>query len=148
MPTYKFLCLNCSIEFEKIIPASKRDNGYPCVSCGNTVQRQVSTSNFAFQHKPTGPVPQNTGVASIDYNYDKVIGRDAEQRWKTIEERRDAKIATVADERRKGRDVHLDHVTPTLDGTYRTLTQPEINKVNRDRKLALEYNKQLMKKDK
>lgn len=148
MPRYKYLCSNCGLEFEKITPIDNRHGQQPCKGCAGTAERQVSSSNFTFKHQPTGPVPQNTGVSSIDHNFDRVIGRDAEQRWETIDKRRDAKVKAAVEERRRGKDVHMDHITPNVDGTYRTLTQQEIQKVNTDRKAVEEYNKQLMKKDK
>ena len=150
MPRYKYLCSHCGLEFEQLRSSTQREN-CPCPSCKEEADKQVSGSNFTFQHTPTGPIPQNTGVAGIDYNYDRVIGRDAEQKWEVIHKRRDVKIATAVEERRSGRDVHMDHLTPTGDGSYRTLTQQEIDKVNVNRSLAEDYNKQLsaqLKKDK
>ena len=146
MPIKKFQCYECGLEFEEMRKMSQKDEGCPCPSCPATAKKQVSASNFSFQHKPTGPVPQNTGVASVDYNFDRVIGRDAEQKWKGIEERRSQKIKHVEAERRSGKDIGMQHVTPTLDGGFRTLTNSEVSRANSNREVVQKYNKSLKKK--
>lgn len=147
MPLYKYQCYDCGLEFEEMRPLSKRGD-CPCPSCNSLAQKQVSAGNFTFQHNPTGPVPQNTGVASIDYDFDKTIGRDAEQKWKTIDQRRSDKISFIERERRKGNNIDMAHVAPTSDGSYRTLSNQEITQVNENRHLATEYNKELYKQHK
>lgn len=147
MPFYKYQCYNCGLEFEELRSPAKRKT-CPCASCGEDAQKQASSGNFAFQHNPTGPVPQNTGVASIDYDFDKTIGRDAEQKWKTIDQRRAHKISFIERERRKGNKIDMSHVTPTADGSFRSLSNVEIQKVNQNRNLATEYNRSLYKKHK
>ena len=58
----------------------------------------MSPANFAFAHKVVGgPRPQNTGIHSIDYNADRVIGRDSEQKWKVAAERQAIKRQVIKD---------------------------------------------------
>lgn len=144
MPIYKYQCYNCGLEFEEMRIPAKRET-CPCPSCKELAEKQVSSGNFTFQHNPTGPVPQNTGVASIDYDFDKTIGRDSEQKWKAIDQRRSDKVSFIERERRKGNNIDMAHVTPTLDGSYRTLSNQEIKKVNENRNIATEYNNELYK---
>lgn len=145
MPIYKYQCYECGLEFEEMRNASKRDE-CPCSSCGAIAQKQVSAGNFTFKHEPTGMHPQNTGVASIDYDFDKTIGRDSEQKWKRIEDRRAEKIKHVESERRSGKNVGLEHIAPTSDGGFRTLSNQEIEATNKKRSVAQEYNKELYSK--
>tara|TARA_B100000900_G_scaffold408097_1_gene421836 strand:- start:405 stop:872 length:468 start_codon:yes stop_codon:yes gene_type:complete len=147
MPLYKYQCYECGLEFEELRKLSQRET-CTCPSCGSEASKKVSSGNFAFQHKPTGPVPQNTGVASIDYDFDKTIGRDAEQKWKTIDQRRADKISFVERERRKGNQIDMAHVTPTADGSFRSLSNSEIKKVNENRSMATDFNRELYKQHK
>jgi|13_taG_2_1085334.scaffolds.fasta_scaffold04732_2 putative FmdB family regulatory protein len=147
MPIYKYQCYECGLEFEEMRSLSARET-CPCISCEGEAKKQVSSGNFTFQHKPTGAVPQNTGVASIDYDFDKTIGRDAEQKWKTIDQRRSDKVAFIERERRKGNQIDMAHVTKTPDGGFRALSNPEIQKANENRNIASDYNRELYNKHK
>ncbi len=147
MPLYKYQCFECGLEFEELRPASKREE-CPCPSCSIMAKKLISSGSFQFQHKPTGPIPQNTGVASVDYNYDKVIGRDAAQKWEKIEERRSQKLRFLEEQKRNGNAVGMDQITPTLEGGFRTLTNSEISEVNENRKAVEAYNKQLQSEHK
>lgn len=148
LPIYNFQCFSCGLQFEEMLSASKRDGEIPCPECGEKSERQVSAGNFTFKHNPTGPVPQDTGVSSIDHNYDRVIGRDAEQKWKRIEEKRARKLSFIERERRKGLDVKMEHLTSDSEGGYRTLSEKEIKKVNTDREIVQNYNYSLKKSPK
>ena len=148
LPIYNFQCYSCGLQFEEMLRVSQRDKEVSCPSCGEKVERQVSAGNFTFKHNPTGPVPQDTGVSSIDHNYDRVIGRDAEQKWKRLEEKRSRKLAFIERERRQGRDVRMEHLTSDSEGGYRTLTEKEIKKVNTDREIVQNYNHSLKKDSK
>ena len=142
VPIYKYQCYECGLEFEEIRPANKREE-CPCPSCSELAQKLVSAGNFTFKHNPTGIHPQNTGVASIDYDFDKTIGRDSEQKWRKIEDRRAEKIKHLEDEIKSGKNVGMEHLTPNADGGFRTLTGSEIKETNAKRSLAQDFNKGL-----
>lgn len=122
MPNYEFQCTGCGLRFERVKSMARADEPQACVSCGTTAQRVISGANFTFAHDPVGgPRPQNTGVHSIDYNADRVIGRDAEQKWKVIEGRQAHKRAVIKDNPGStGFDLSRTH-----DGGYRVMRPEE-----------------------
>ena len=106
MPIYEYECQTCGIAFERLVRRMGERSTHPCPECDQEAPKQVSAAAFTFAHKPVGgPRPQNTGVHSIDYNYDRVIGRDAEQRWKTIEARQSRKRQLMRDNKVTGHDL-------------------------------------------
>lgn len=122
MPIYEYRCEECGLQFEKMKPISKHNEPQPCPECEAEAKKLVSAVNHAFAHTPVGgPRPQNTGVHAIDYNADRVIGRDAEQRWKTIAERQKHKIGVLRDNPgATGFDLSRTH-----EGDYRVMKPEE-----------------------
>lgn len=137
MPIHEFEC-ECGVQFERFYKTvSKVAASEPCPDCGNTAHRLVSGANHTFAHTPTGPVPQNTGVSSIDHSYDRVIGRDAAAKWRTIEDRKSYKDGIVRDERKAGKGVENQHLVRTRDGAgdYRVVKEPERQEINARRQV-------------
>lgn len=151
MPIYEYQCDSCGLRIEKMTSMSKAQDQVPCDECSEPMRKLVSETNFSFKHSPSGgPRPQNTGVHSVDYNFDKVIGEDSERKWKDIEKKNTVKDTLIRDEKKAGRLVTRDHLTPKYDGSgeYRVLTEPERVKVNTNRKAAFEIAKTTAKKSK
>ena len=123
MPIYEYTCQGCGLRFEKLRRVSDSDSPADCPSCNTGDARKVmSASNFAFAHNPVGgPRPQNTGVHSIDYNADRVIGRDAEQRWRTIGDRQQYKQKVI----RNNPGATGFDLSRTLDGDYKVMQAAE-----------------------
>jgi len=101
----------------------------------------MSAANHKFTHganQTRGAAPPNTGT-SDDWNYDKVIGRDAEKKWAAIEERKKHKNGIIRDERKQGRGVETDHLVRTQEGAgdYRVIKEKERKEVNRRRELSV-----------
>lgn len=106
MPIYEYRCSDCGVQFEKLVRRMGGEPTLPCPECGTASEKQVSAAAFSFTHVPVGgPRPQNTGVHALDYNADRVIGRDAEQRWKTIEARQSRKQQLMRDNDVSGHDL-------------------------------------------
>lgn len=147
MPVYEFLCRKCGLRFEKMLPMST-DKSHAC-ECGAEAEKIPSAFGFSFAHKPVnGPVPQNTGVHGIDYNYDQVIGRDAAEKWQQIEARNKVKDQAARDAAKEGKLVESrDQLVKTNDG-YRPITEPERVKVNENRALANAVSKAAASKPK
>lgn len=83
-----------------------------------------------------GAAPPNTGT-SDDWNFDRVIGRDAEQKWKTVEQRKSEKNRVIRQEREAGKLVQSDQLVRSQeDGSYRSITEPERKIVNERREVA------------
>lgn len=127
MPIYEFECQDCGLRFDKLKSMSKMDDPESCPECKvPDAKKLVSVVNHTFAHKVVGgPRPQNTGVHSIDYNADRTIGRDAEQRWKTIGERDKRKDEVIRDSRKAGFGVTRDQLVRTEGNDYRVITEAE-----------------------
>ena len=139
MPIYVFTCQSCGLRFEKLYRRISDDKEHPC-ECGGTGTRQVTAASFAFKHpvsQTPGIAPPNTGT-SDDFNFDKAIGRDAERKWKAIDQRSAEKDRTIRHEREAGRMVNRDHLVPTGDGSggYRVITENERVRANENRNAA------------
>jgi putative FmdB family regulatory protein len=140
VPIYTFICQDCGIKFESFSKSIETaNNAAPCPECGKPATKKPSAASHSFAHKPTGPVPQNTGVSQIDHNFDRVIGRDAEEKWKIIEQRNAEKDRLIRHEREEGRGVGREHLVPTGEapGTYRVITEGERKAANAGRQKAV-----------
>ena len=144
MPIYEFQCGSCGLRFEKLYKAVSDVGEIDC-ECGASAKKQMSAVSFSFSHVPVGgPRPQNTGVHSIDYNMDQVIGRDAEMRWKAIEERKAHKEKVSREHHKEGGQAHgMQHVVRdgSVDGGYRTMQEPERQYINERRVASAEVAK-------
>jgi putative FmdB family regulatory protein len=141
MPLYEYQCDACGLRAEKLWPRiSTAKDTIPCGECGEDMKKLVSLTNHAFKHPESqtrGALPPNTGT-SDDHNFDKAIGRDAEQKWKAVEKRDEVKDRTIRHERQEGRGVTRDHLVPKLDGSgeYRVITEDERVRTNAARETA------------
>jgi putative FmdB family regulatory protein len=87
MPTYIYQC-KCGVRFEAV--ASMKDHQKPkeCPSCKAQAPRVIPDEVAGvFNKDVTGPVPQNTGLASLDAHIDRVIGVSAKRGWDEHEKR-------------------------------------------------------------
>lgn len=149
MPVYVFTCQDCGLRFEKLYRRVSEDQDHPC-ECGGTGKRQVTAAAFSFKHpvsQTPGALPPNTGT-SDDFNFDKAIGRDAERKWKAIDQRNSVKDRTIRREREAGRAVSRDQLVPKSDGSgeYRVITESERVRANQNRSAAFEIAKAASKK--
>lgn len=142
MPVYEFQCSSCGLRFDKLFRRMETSDTLtttPCDSCGEPAQRQVTAAAFKFSHPASqmrGAAPPNTGT-SDDWNFDRVIGRDAEQKWKTVEQRKSEKNRVIRQEREAGKLVQSDQLVRSQeDGSYRSITEPERKIVNERREVA------------
>lgn len=147
MPIFEYQCEECGVQFEKLYKSisTAPEGRIPCPECGEVAKKLVSAANHSFSHIPTGPFPQNTGVSQIDHNYDRVIGRDAEQKWAAIEKRNAGKDRIIRHEQEAGRGITRDHLVPTAEGpgAYRTVTEPERKSINARRETAVDVRKNI-----
>jgi hypothetical protein len=99
----------------------------------------MSVVNHKFSHPNSqmrGSLPPNTGT-SDDWNFDRVIGRDADAKRKIIEQRDAAKQRVIADERKAGRLVDNSQLVRTSDGDgYRPVQETERVEINKRREAA------------
>lgn len=124
MPIYEYTCQDCGLGFEKMKRMSASDEPEACPACkAPDAKKLVSVVNHAFVFPASqmrGMAPPNTGT-SIDYNADKVIGRDAEAKRKLIAERQAHKRKVIQDNPGStGFDLSKTH-----DGDYRVMKPEE-----------------------
>jgi len=146
VPIYEYDC-ECGLRFEKMRPISEFDATQACPECGLDARKLVSAVNHTFAHTPVGgPRPQNTGVHAIDYNADRVIGRDAESKWKGIEARQKHKTGVLRDAAKQGIGAGMDHLVRSRGaaegaGDYRVVTEPERQVINARREVVTQVTK-------
>jgi putative FmdB family regulatory protein len=142
MPIYEYQC-ECGFQAEKLwSSASESSDTIPCLECGKEMKKVPSVVNHTFKHgagQTRGVLPPNTGT-SDDWNVDKAIGRDAAEKWETIEKRNALKDGVIKEERKAGRLVKRDHLVPKGDGSgeYRVITEPERVRANENRQTAFQ----------
>lgn len=123
MPVYEYLCEECGLKFDRIRKMSESDASQPCLDCGQAARKLVSATNHTFVHSASqtrGMAPPNTGT-SDDYNFDKVIGRDAAKRWEGFAQRQDRKREVL---RNNPGSTGYD-LSRKPDGSYRVMGQQE-----------------------
>jgi putative FmdB family regulatory protein len=139
MPIYEYECQDCGLRFEKLKSMSRCDEPEACPSCKvPEAKKLVSVVNHTFVFPASqmrGPAPPNTGT-SIDYNADKVIGRDAEERRKVVAERSRRKDEIIRDARKAGLGVtSREQLVRTPANDYRVITETERKAANEGRAL-------------
>lgn len=136
MPLYEYQC-GCGIRFEGSASMANHAKPKKCPDCGKMADRMMPTDvNGVFNQEVSGPIPQNTGVDSLDAHIDRVIGQSAEQGRKAHVARVDTKKELLRDNPgATGKDI-----TKTPDGEFRVMSAEE----RRARDTALSINNQAM----
>lgn len=124
MAIYSYVCQSCGLSFEKMKGMAGSESPEACPECKTPdAKKQITAVNFAFTFPASqtkGMAPPNTGT-SHDWNFDKVIGRDAEQKHKLIQERQAHKRDVIRDNPgATGHDLSRTH-----DNTYRVMKPEE-----------------------
>ena len=142
MPIYEFTCPECGLRFDQRFSkmmTTEELPSHPCKECGQPAYRLMSVVNHEFSHPASqmrGALPPNTGT-SDDWKFDRVIGRDAEAKWKVVEQRDAAKQRVIADEKQAGRLVNNSQLVRTADGDgYRPVQESERVEINKRREAA------------
>jgi len=139
MPIYEYHCDGCGFEFEHLHRSVENTQKMECPECHEMARKIPSAASFSFAHKVVGgPRPQNTGVHSIDYSFDQVIGRDAEEKHRLVEERQAYKRKVIRDN--AGATGH--DLSRTPDGDYRVMKPEERQMSERGRALGQEVVRQ------
>jgi putative FmdB family regulatory protein len=152
MPIYEFQCESCGLRFDKLMKMASSDEltTTPCKDCGDEARRMVTAAAFKFSHPSSqlrGMAPPNTGT-SDDWKFDKIIGRDSEKKWKTVEERNSEKNRVVRQERESGFQINNNQLVRSHDdGSYRKIAEPERQAINERRTAAAAVANANRKKD-
>ena len=145
MPIYEYQCDECGLRAEKLWGRiSLAQDTIPCTECKTEMRKLVSATNFKFSHPQSqlrGAAPPSTGT-SDDWNFDRVIGRDAEQKWEAINKRNAEKDRVIRHERENGLELKRNQLVLDKDG-YRPIKENERVRANEGREVAAELNKAL-----
>lgn len=118
MPAIKYLCPACGLSFDRIL--SVKVEVVPCKRCGKEAAGVRTAAKAAFAHVPEGPVPQNTGVSSVDHDVDLVVARSSQQNLREMAARQDYKKRLM--HQRNATGGHLARVpTGEVDGRGRDI---------------------------
>lgn len=127
MPMYDYKC-ECGLAFEALVRSKDEAPDKECPSCGEMVPKNQAPSFLGFLFG-SGNTPGNTGVDSLDSSIDKMVGRDADQRWEDVKDRNSYK--------RKVRDKYgAKALKKTTEGDYEVMDDEEIE---RSKNLSSEY---------
>lgn len=140
MPVYTYQCFDCGLRFKKTVKFAKKDAPQKC-KCGSDVSRSMPES-CSFSFKVTPDQPPNSGVSSMDKQIDRIIGADAEQRWKVVDDRDVAKREVL----RTHPDKTKSDIAINDDGSYRIL-KPEEKKAGRTARNLHETAMQIIEDD-
>lgn len=120
MPQYSYQC-ECGVRFESHASIADREKPKTCPDCGKSAPRWVPDDiHGTFDLPVSGPIPQNTGVASIDIDHDRAIGMSAKQGWEVQKKRYQEKVEIMQSAGVAGSDLSRNP-----DGSYRVLSPEE-----------------------
>lgn len=121
MPKFRYQC-PCGLQFDVFAKAGPEKKSTFCPSCNQESKRMLpNVITGVFIKTVTGPVPQNTGIASLDADPDRIIGQAAKQGWQVIEQRMQDKIQIL----KNNPDITGKDLSRNLDGSYRVLSEEE-----------------------
>jgi len=89
MPAFKYLCPDCGLSFDKILPS--RLEQVSCKRCNRSAQVRLTASKGMFAHTPESPTPQNTGASSVDHDVDLIVARSSQANLREMQARQDYK---------------------------------------------------------
>jgi predicted nucleic acid-binding Zn-ribbon protein len=109
MPILSFQCQKCGLSFKKRTKSSSHE-----CECGNLVYANTGDLSVGFKSDVDSTMAQDTGMESLDLNFDRVIGEDARQKWDAIYQRRKDKWDLL----NANQGVDGSHILRTEDGNY------------------------------
>ena len=117
---FRYQCNACGLQFSANVARDQME--IPCKACSVSARRMMPKGvSVSYQGNVKGIQDPNTGIASVDTSYDRVIGEDAENKWNVIRKRQDHKIEVInSNPGSTGFDL-----TKKADNTYRVMTPAE-----------------------
>lgn len=92
MPLYRYQCFSCGLQFKIRISRSKLKSLRVCKSCGAEAKRCLPSGlNHGFDAETQDLAQPNTGVSSIDYDFDRVVALDSKKKWELVNRRQQFK---------------------------------------------------------
>ena len=140
MPSYRFQCVACGLNFLARAPIGVRE--HKCVGCGSMVEVGLPRSvNVSVEGDGASTGPSTTGMTGVDYNADRAIGSYSRLKWREIAARQRDKIGVIQATGASGFDLSRNP-----DGSYRVMTPEERSASERSRKFHFNVMKYAPKK--
>lgn len=118
MPTYRFQCEKCGLNFTAQRPV---DTKSAKCDCGVDAQRVLPHGvNVTVSGGDVDTRTETVGIAAIDYGFDRAVGESAKKNWKGYRGRYRDKLDIVQQNHVTGYDLSRNP-----DGTYRVMTPEE-----------------------
>ena len=93
MPILRFTCESCGLSFRKRASAETLQ-----CDCGERARAEKTDLSVGFSADVSGSMQvQDTGMESMDLDFDRVIGEESRMKWEAIYERRKDKWDLIND---------------------------------------------------
>ena len=89
MPVYEYLCEDCAVQFEKTLKSSLAGEKQSCPQCLKPADMIPSVVSPTFLGNPA---ITNSGLSSLDNNFDRLVGEDSLNKWQLIADREKEKL--------------------------------------------------------
>ena len=134
MPTYRFQCESCGLNFAA---HGKPDLVEAKCGCGKMAGRILPSGvNVTVSGGNVDTSKDSTGLSGIDYNFDRAVGESSRKNWKGIADRQRDKLEVMQANGISGWDLSRNP-----DGTYRAMNPEERDASERSR----EFHFQMVK---
>ena len=118
MPTYRFQCAGCGLNFTARGAVDVRET---LCTCGKTAGRVLPAGvNVSVSSGSKDLRTETVGLSGVDYNFDRAVGLSSRKNWLGIAGRQRDKLDVVRANNATGWDLSRN-----LDGTYRVMTPEE-----------------------
>lgn len=118
MPTYRFQCEKCGLNFTASRPV---DTANTKCECGEMAPRVLPHGiNVTVSGGDVNTRTETVGLAGIDYGFDRAVGESAKKNWNGIRGRQRDKLDIVRANNATGWDLSRNP-----DGTYRVMNAEE-----------------------
>lgn len=117
MPTYRFQCEACGLNFTT---RGKSDITETKCECGALAKRTLPQGVNVAVSAGNADLKDSTGLSGVDYNFDRAVGESSRRNWRGIAQRQRDKIEVVRANGVTGFDLSRNP-----DGTYRVMDPEE-----------------------
>lgn len=139
MPTYRFQCVSCGLNFQA---RTAPDIATTKCECGAAAGRDLPRGvNIALAGGANHMGPTTTGFSGVDYHEDRAIGEYSKNTWEKIAQRQQDKRDLIDATGASGFDL-----TRNPDGTYRVMDPQERRASERSRNFHFNVMKHAPKK--
>ncbi len=119
MPTYRFQCQKCGLNFtaQRAVDTGEAK----CSECGEMAPRVLPHGvNVTVSGGNVDTRTESVGISAIDYGFDRAVGESAKKNWNGIRGRQRDKLDIVRANNATGFDLSRNP-----DGTYRVMDAEE-----------------------